>query len=73
MRYIAYACCNVKYHICDMQHLQNAYAIYRKCDMQHLPNAYALFIALIMTYMILNFICYEVWENCFFQFIPYEN
>ena len=26
-----------------MQHLQNAYAIYRKCDMQHLPNAYAIY------------------------------
>ena len=34
---------NVKYCICDMQHLQNAYVIYHICDMQHLQNSYAIY------------------------------
>ena len=27
---------NVSYHICGMQHIQNAYAIYRTCDISHM-------------------------------------
>ena len=57
---IAYAICNIyKMH---MRYIASAICNIYQTHMRYIT--YAFFIALIMTYMILNFICYEVWENC---------
>ena len=47
--------------ICDIQHLQNTYTIYRICDMQHLQNAYAIYRKCDISHMHFVNVAYRIW------------
>ena len=52
---------NVKYRICDIQDLQNAYAIYRKCEISHVRFVNVEYrICDISVYMIETY----CWKDC---------